>query len=720
MSGTKYRHREMLRQLKSLLGKRPRGEAAPADPRIREARELLQAGRAEQAEQLCNRIIKAEPQHAEAHGMLGKLAVHRGRSELAIRHYARAIELDAGQPAFRQGLAIAQFSAGNVPAAIKSLEEALALDPQDPATHNNLGNCHRRQGDLDAAVACYRRAIALNREYLAAYGNLAAVLRQKGEFAPAVETCRTALRVRADAADVRYHLGMALLGTGEQDEAITVLRELAMSQPDYPGLLIDLGLVLSKAGRLDEAIAYFRDAITRQPNHALAHNCLGAALLTRNDIDGAVASFRKALAIQPDFAKVHSNLLATLNYQPGWRQKRLFQEAQQFDRRHAQRLAPRAPVFPNNPDPARTLRVGYVSPDFREHSVAHFTRRLFGIHNREQVEVFGYSDVGTADADEFSRAFEAQADHWRPVAGLEDDAVAALVREDGIDILVDLAGHTSNNRMLVFARRPAPVQVSWLGYPNTTGMRAIDYRLTDAIADPPGEADKLHTEKLVRLAHGFLCYQSDDPQPAPAPPPCLSAGRITFGSFNTTKKLTSEAILLWSRLLQAVPGSRLLLKSNSLEDEVAKSTLLGAFGKHGIGADRLELTGWAPDRHQHLGMYAGVDVCLDTFPYNGTTTTCEALWMGVPVVCLRGDRHAARVGASILHHAGLPELIAGSTEDYLRLAQSLAGDTQRLVTLRETLRERMRASPLMDLRQFADTLEAAYRDMWKAWCERRK
>lgn len=710
----------MLRQLKSLLGKRPREAVASADPRLREARALLDGGRPDQAEQLCNQLLKAEPGHAEAHGMLGRIAVHRGKHERAVRHFNRAIELDAGQPAFRQGLAIAQFSAGNAAAAIENLEAALALDPQDPSTHNNLGNCHRHRGDLDQAIACYRKAIALNGEYLAAYGNLAAVLRQKGEFAAAVETCRTALRLRADLPEVRFHLGMALAGAGQQDEAIATLRELASSHPDYPGLLVELGLALGKADRFEEATAFFRDAIARQPNSALAHNCLGAVQVVCNDIDGAMASFRKALAIQPGFAKVHSNLLMTMNYQAGWRQKRLFQEAQQFDRRQAQRLAPRAPAFANLRDPTRKLRVGYLSPDLREHSVAHFTRNLFSRHNREQVEVYAYCDVAAADMDGFTRSFEAQADHWRHISGMEDEAVAERVREDAIDILVDLVGHTSDNRLLVFARRPAPIQVNWLGYPNTTGMRAMDYRLTDAIADPPGTADELHSEKLVRLEHGFLCYQFDQPDPQPGAPPCLAQGQVTFGSFNNLAKMTPDVVRLWARILESTPGSRLMLKSRALVDGKTRERCAQSFARHGIPAERLEMLGQLPGREEHLRTYLKIDIALDTFPYNGTTTSCEALWMGVPVVTLCGNRHAERVGASILQHAGLPELVAASADDYLQIARSLAGDPQRLTGLRGTLREQMRAAPLMDLRQFVDELEAAYRDMWQAWCERKK
>jgi predicted O-linked N-acetylglucosamine transferase (SPINDLY family) len=315
-----------------------------------------------------------------------------------------------------------------------------------------------------------------------------------------------------------------------------------------------------------------------------------------------------------------------------------------------------------------------------------------------------------------TQRLQAESDHWYSIAGKPDLEVAERIRKDQIDILVDLEGHTGENRLLVFAHKPAPVQVTWLGYPNTTGMRTIDYRLTDAVADPPGEADKFHSEKLFRLEHGFLCYLPDAAAPEAGPPPCLESGQLTFGSFNNLAKVTSEVVRVWAEILHRQPLSRLVLKSKPLADQACRERYLGLFAEQGIPADRLELLGWLPAPQNHLELYHRIDIGLDSFPYNGTTTTCEALWMGVPVVTLCGDRHAARVGASIMRQVGLEELVAHSEDEYIALAVALAQDRQRLLALRGSQRRKMRESRLLDKKLFAETLEDAYRRMWEEWC----
>ena len=687
----------------------------PTDPRVLQAFEFIEAGQLDKAEHLCTKIITAEPRNAEAYNMLGRVAVQRGKNELAVRHLSKAIAINPNEPGFRHGMGIALFNAGKLLEAVACFQQALALDPKKPAAHYELGNCHRREGDLDAAAACYRAALAADRKYMAAYVSLAGVLRQQGEFKSAMAICRKALRIDAGAPDIQFQLAMALCQVGRFEEAVPMLQAIAADHPDFPEVHHELGLALGKLGKAEQAIGHLREAVARQPSFAVAHNSLAVALLSRNDTDGAMASFRKALALKPDFARVHSNLLMTMNYQAGWTQKRLYQESLQFESRQARKLLQKPPVFSNPRDKKKVLKIGYVSPDFRGHSVAYFTKNLLGSHDRERFEVFAYAEVEKPDA--FTSQFEAQADHWLSTVGMEDADVAEAVRQNEIDILVDVAGHTSNNRLLVFARKPAPVQVTWLGYPNTTGMRTIDYRLTDSIADPPGEADSLHSEKLVRLEHGFLCFQADDSSPEVSPPPCLKQGHITIGTFNTTKKITSEVISVWSHVLQSIPGARLLLKSDSLDDDMTKARLLKMFAQQAIAPDRLDLLSAVPGTSEHLGLYSRVDIAVDPFPYNGTTTTCEALWMGVPVVTLRGDRHAGRVGASILEHVGLPELIADSKEKYVELVRSLAGDTERLTSLRNQLRPQMQRSSLMDVRMFTDALENAYRGMWITWCD---
>jgi predicted O-linked N-acetylglucosamine transferase (SPINDLY family) len=364
------------------------------------------------------------------------------------------------------------------------------------------------------------------------------------------------------------------------------------------------------------------------------------------------------------------------------------------------------------------LRVGYVSADFRQHSVAFFIEPVIEAHDRRGFEVICYSNVAWPDA--VTMRMRKLADQWRDIARRCDEDVAEQIRRDGVDILVDLAGHTDGNRLLVFARKPAPVQVTYLGYPDTTGLRTMDYRLTDAYADPPGETEPYHSEELVRLARCFLCYRPATESPEVGELPALAAGTVTFGSFNSFAKVTEEVMGAWSRILLAVPESRLVLKAKGLGQAEARERAGEVFERHGIAPQRVEMTGQSESFVEHLRAYQCVDIALDTFPYNGTTTTCEALWMGVPVITLAGRSHVWRVGMSLLSNAGLPELIAATLDDYVAAAARLAGDVDGLRQMRRGLRQRLGASALTDAAGFTRRLEEAYRGIWANWCAGRQ
>jgi predicted O-linked N-acetylglucosamine transferase (SPINDLY family) len=336
-------------------------------------------------------------------------------------------------------------------------------------------------------------------------------------------------------------------------------------------------------------------------------------------------------------------------------------------------------------------------------------------HNRERVEVYCYSDVKKPD--EVTQRLQEEADHWFSTVGMEHGAIADRIRKDQVDILVDLAGHTCYINPLVYALKPAPIQVTWLGYPNTIGLETIRYRLTDAISDPAGEADGLHSEKLIRLEHGFLCYQPEALAPDVGPLPCREHDYITFGSFNNLRKVTPEVIKVWAEILHAVPGSHLLLKARQLTDNQTRMRFMEMFAQEGIAKERIELHRDLPKYEDHLELYNKVDIGLDPFPYNGTTTTCEALWMGVPVMTMLGNRHASRVGASILHRVGLDELVGASAQEYIDLARLLALDQERLQEMRFSMRDRMQQSELMDSKHFTSHLEDVYRQIWQEYCE---
>jgi protein O-GlcNAc transferase len=426
-----------------------------------------------------------------------------------------------------------------------------------------------------------------------------------------------------------------------------------------------------------------------------------------------VAAYRKAVSIRPDHARTLSNLLFCLNYDDKLTNAELLAAHREWDERYGHEV-PRPTSYANERAPGRRLKIGYVSPDFRAHSVAYFLEPLLKAHDHQAVEVFCYAEVARADrVTEYLRGF---ADHWLITVGLSDDELTERIRGDGIDILVDVAGHTADNRLRVFARKPAPVQATWLGYPNTTGLSAIDYRIVDAVTDPPGQADAWASEKLLRLDGGFICYGGLEGAAPPAPPPCLTTGHVTFGSFNNPGKISNATMDAWASLLERLPDARLLLKGKSFTDPTACALYRARLAERGVAAERVELMATVPSAAAHLAVYDRVDVALDPFPHNGTTTTCEALWMGVPVVTLRGDRHAGRVGASLLGQIGLTDLLANSVEEYIEIAAALANDRSRLADLRRSLRPRMEASPLCDSRAFARKMEAAFRSMWHRWC----
>ena len=433
--------------------------------------------------------------------------------------------------------------------------------------------------------------------------------------------------------------------------------------------------MLNDQGKLDEAVLAYRQAIGIKPDYAEGHSNLGVALADQGKHDEAIAALSQATCIEPNLAEAFSNLLLCLNYDNKSTADRLCVAHREWDERYGQQVS-RLTVHTNDHEVGRRLRIGYVSPDFRTHSVAYFLEPLLKEHDRQAVEVFCYAEVKRPDT--VTTDLQELADHWRMTVGLSDDELAERIRADGIDILVDLAGHTANNRLRVFARKPAPVQVTWLGYPNTTGLEAIDYRLVDAVTDPVGETDACASETLVRLDGGFLCYGALKDAPEPIVPPFLKTGTVTFGSFNNPAKLSAVTLEVWAELLSRLPQARLLLKGEPFADAPTRALFLARLGERGVAAERVELVAWLPVAATHLALYHQMDIALDPFPDNGTTTTCEALWMGIPVVTLRGDRHAGRVGASLLTQIGLTDLIANSVEEYLEIAVALAHNPERL------------------------------------------
>lgn len=632
------------------------------------------AGRLDAAASFYRQVLQAQPSHPDAHHLLGRIAQQQGKLDAALACYAQAIDADPKAAPFRLSRGTALRALGRTEEAVAEFRAALRIDPVFAEAHHQLGNALKN-------LRCWPEAIASLRE---------------------------AARLQPKDAAVWLNLGTALLESDTANEAVTAFEHALTLEPARAEAHNILGTALLALGRLAEAQAAFLSALRLQPAYPAAHDNLGRLSRAQGRPAEAVEHFRAALAARPG-AGTHSNLVYALNFLPDANPGEVFTEHRRWAELYAAPLRRARPTDAISFSAGRKLRIGYVSPDLIHHAVAYFIEPVLANHDRERCEIFCYHNALTSDR--VTERLRSLDHHWRDIGRLTDEQVEALVHADQIDVLIDLAGHTARSRLGLFARQPAPVQVTWLGYPNTTGLDMIQYRITDAISDPPGETEAWHSERLWRMPATFSCYLPPADSPPVAPLPARATGRVTFGSFNHASKLNPNVIALWAHVLRAAPSARLFLRARALADASTADDFLRRFAAHGIDPARLTLDGAELSVADHLGAYGRVDIALDPFPYNGTTTTCEALWMGVPVITLAGRVHAARVGTSLLTHLGLPELVAYQPEDYVALCARLVGDLPRLAAWRASLRERMRSSSLCDAPQFTRHLEDAFRAM---------
>jgi predicted O-linked N-acetylglucosamine transferase (SPINDLY family) len=671
-----------------------------------------QSGHSDAAVRLIRQAIRLKPDHAAAHGNLGNALKDLGQLDEAVVCYRQAIRLMPDHADAHCNLGNALKDLGQLDEAIASYRHAIRLKPDFAEAQNNLGSALKGMGRFEEAVAAYRHAIRLKPDLPEAHNNLGNALQGKGQLKEAIVSYRRAIGLKPDYTDAHYNLGIALKGIGQMEEAVTSLRQAIRLKPDFADAHYNLGNALRGPGQLDAAVTAYRHAIRIAPDYAKAHSNLGNVLKDKGQLDEAIACFRQAVRAQPDLAKAHSNLVLALLYHPGYDAKMIYEELRRWNQRHAEPLKKLIQPHPNDRDPTRQLRIGYISADFYDHVSAFFLLPLFRHHDRRQFEVFCYDAQG-AHYDKVTRQMQDQVQHWRKIDKLTDTQVAGLVRQDQIDILVDLKLHTADNRLGVFAEKPAPVQATWLGYPGTTGLDAIDYRLTDPCLDPPGFDDACYSERSIHLSDTFWCYDPLTNEPAVNAPPCLETGFVTFGCLNNLCKVNEQVLQLWVRVLKTTDRSRLMMLCPKGSH---RQPLLEMLQREGIQLDRIELVANLP-RAQYLDLYHRIDVGLDTFPYNGHTTSLDSFWMGVPIITLVGQTVVGRAGVSQLTNLGLTELIAHTPDQYVQLAAALASDLPRLAELRRTLRQRMQASPLMDAPRFARNIETAYREMWRKWCQ---
>lgn len=602
------------------------------------------------------------------------------------------------------------FQRGHFRSAEEILKKILAMHPVDAALQNNMGLVLQGMGRYEEAAECFLRAI--EREPLRGdiHYNLGNVFREKGALDEAGRCYRKALDLDSENADAYVNLGIILKQKGEIEDAVLCYQKAIALTPDNADAYINLSIAFKEQGKLTEAISACRKALQIEPAGTFALINMGNALLYQGRHPEAQRCYREALAIDGNLPLAYSNLLCSMLYHTSRTQDSIFTEHRNFAERFEVPLFPVNPLFRHPRIHRRKLKIGYLSPDFRQHSVAYFLEPVLVAHDREKFELFCYANVPSPD--EVTKRLQGYADTWQNIPGMSDEEAAELIRRDGIDILVDLAGHTSGNRILVFARKPAPVQVSWLGYPATTGLSSIDYKLVDHLTDPPGMTEQYYTEKLLRMPDSFLCYLPGRESPGISPLPALSKGYITFGSFNNFAKITPEVLALWAKILRQVPDARLILKASSFADRETCRYVRAVFSEEGIAGSRIELLPSERSLKKHLESYGRLDIALDTFPYNGATTTCEALWMGVPVVTLEGSTHVSRVGKSIIANAGLEGLVSATPEGYVKIAVGLAQDIPVLADLRQEIRTLMRTSTLTDARRFTMNLESCYQRIW--------
>ncbi len=607
------------------------------------------------------------------------------------------------------------FTDGDLAAARELAERMLARTPSDVEATHLLGLIAYREERFSDADACLAAAIALAPARGELHANHAAILRSLGRFVDAEAAARAGIALNPNgAAESHSNLGNILRDTGRFDAAIAAFETAVRLSPRFADAWSNMAWVLSLNGQAHRAETAARTAIACDPGHANGHNNLGLALMRQSRLEEAEAVLRRAVALRPDFALPHSNILFCLNYRRDLSAEAIFEEYRTWDERHAKPLAPARAEFASDRTPGRRLRVGYVSPDFRTHAAAFFAEGLLAAHDREQVEIFCYAEVTTADAT--TQRFRALADHWRNTVGMSDAALVEKIRADRIDVLVDLAGHTAGNRLLVFARRPAPVQIEYLlGHGYTSGLSAIDAFLADAALAPPG-SEHLFSERLLRLPRIPLAYTPPADMPPVAPLPALTNGFVTFGHFGRPVRLNDGVISAWARILLAVPGSRLMLNSAPFAEPAGRDRFAARFAARGIARDRLDLVFTSP-QSRTWAAYGAIDIALDPFPHNAGTTTIEALWQGVPVVTLAARPSVGRIGASILHAVGLDDWIATDEDGYVARAVAAAADIQALARLRDGLRQQFAASPLHDAAGLARHVEAAFRGLWNAWCE---
>ncbi len=666
-----------------------------------------QAGDLAAAERAYRAILKGYPAHAPSLCNLGVILVRANRLDEAAECYNLALAATPGHPDAHFNLGNLYRRTNQFQLAADNYRACLAANPAHAAAAYNLGLVLSAVGDLRGAAECFRGVTRLEPANADAHGRLGDALVRSGRSDEGIVALRKALELQPNEPRRLYNLGLAVANTGQSAEAHELFQKALKINPDYAEAHNGLGLNLEALGRKDDALFHYQKAVELKPDLAEAWSNLGTNLSEQGRPEEAIACLRESLAIRPKAPPVHSNLLLLLNYSSNISPEDVRQEHVGWAERYVGATPDPLPV-PEPHDPDRRLRVGYISADFRTHTVAGFIETLLRYHDRSRVEVFAYASVLRPDAT--TEKLRTLADQWRPVGGLPDEEVFDLIRGDRLDVLIDLGGHTAGNRLLVMAARPAPVQATLFGYPNTTGLRAVDYRISDPVSDPPGVAERLYVESVLRLPEVAWVYAPPESAPPVMPLPAASKKTFTFGCLNNAAKISDACLAAWAELLRTTPGTRLVLLAG--QSQAGAKRLTDRFAQAGILRDRVEVVARLP-KEKYFETYQQFDLSLDPFPYNGGVTTGDSLWMGVPVLTVAGSSYVSRQGVMAMTAVGLPRFVADSPAELVGLAREWAGRRQELADIRAGLRDRLAKSPLCDGPRYVRHLEDALRTVWR-------
>ncbi|TYI98768.1 hypothetical protein E1A91_D01G239700v1 [Gossypium mustelinum] len=685
---------------------------------------LKLAGNTQEGIQKYYEALKIDPHYAPAYYNLGVVYSEMMQYDTALSCYEKAA---LERPMYAEAycnMGVIYKNRGDLESAIACYERCLAVSPNFEIAKNNmaialtdLGTKVKLEGDINQGVAYYKKALYYNWHYADAMYNLGVAYGEMLKFDMAVVFYELAFHFNPHCAEACNNLGVIYKDRDNLDKAVECYQLALSIKPNFSQSLNNLGVVYTVQGKMDAAASMIEKAIIANPTYAEAYNNLGVLYRDAGNITMAVTAYEQCLKIDPDSRNAGQNRLLAMNYINEGDDDKLFEAHRDWGRRFM-RLYPQYDSWDNPKDPERPLVIGYISPDYFTHSVSYFIEAPLIYHDYGKYQVVVYSAVVKADAktNRFRERVVKKGGLWRDIYGIDEKKVASMIRDDKIDILVELTGHTANNKLGTMACRPAPVQVTWIGYPNTTGLPTIDYRITDSLADPPGTKQK-HVEELVRLPECFLCYTPSSEAGLVSTTPALSNGFITFGSFNNLAKITPKVLQVWARILCAVPNSRLVVKCKPFCCDSVRQKFLTTLEQLGLESLRVDLLPLILLNHDHMQAYSLMDISLDTFPYAGTTTTCESLYMGVPCVTMAGSVHAHNVGVSLLSKVGLGHLIAKNEDEYVQLALQLASDVTALQNLRASLRDLMSKSPVCDGQNFISGLEATYRGMWRRYCK---